>query len=419
MPAAPLELLPPPADRRVAVRCTPDALRQVRGGHPWLFAASITSVSHEGRAGDLAVVFDEDRRFAAIGLWDPASPIRLRVLHRGKPAAIDAAWFRSVIDTALARRQILIQDPSTTAFRCIHGENDGFPGLVADRYADTLVVKLYTAAWIPHLPVLVPLLVDATAAETVVLRLSRNVAGAGAHGLADGDALVGSAPLGAVPYLENGLRFEAAVVGGHKTGAFLDQRDNRAMVRSLTAGARVLDVFSYNGGFSLYAAAGGARAVHSVDQSEPALAAARATFARNRDDPAVASCRHATIAGDAFTVLRDLAARRERFEVVIVDPPSFAQKQADVERGRRAYAGLTRLALAVLTPGGLLMQASCSARIPAADFFATVLDAAAAESVPLVEVARTGHPIDHPIGFPEGAYLKALFARTAGARKTR
>jgi 23S rRNA (cytosine1962-C5)-methyltransferase len=403
--------LPAPGRRRLAVRLTPDATRQVRGGHPWVYESAIRSVSHDGAAGDLAVVFDADRRFVAIGLWDPQSPIAIRVLHRGKPATIDGDWWAERIDAALRRRQPLIDAADTNGYRCIHGENDGFPGLVVDRYDSTLVVKLYTTAWIPHLRDMVPRLQARTQVDAIVTRTSRLLQRDHSAGLADGTALYGQPPAAPVPFLENGLRFEAAVIAGHKTGHFLDQRDNRARVRTMARGARVLDVFSYTGAFSLYAAAGGARSVVSVDQSTAALASATRTFEHNRDDPAIAAARHTTIAGDAFAVMRDLARRGERYDVVVVDPPSFTAKAADVDRARHAYGDLAQLASRLLEPGGLLVQASCSARVTADDFFATIQEAVRDGGRRLDEVERTGHAIDHPIGFPEGAYLKALFAR--------
>jgi 23S rRNA (cytosine1962-C5)-methyltransferase len=378
-----------------------------------VYESAIRSVSHDGAAGDLAVVFDADRRFVAIGLWDPTSPIRVRVLHQGKPATIDASWWAHRLEAAVQRRRTLLDDPSTTGFRLVHGENDGFPGLVVDHYASTSVVKLYTPAWVPHLATLVRRLCTAAPTDALVLRLNRQMQRDPVAGLRDGMALVGEASDEPVPFLENGLRFEAAVRAGHKTGHFLDQRDNRALLRTMVAGADVLDVFSYTGGFSLYAAAGGARSVLSVDRSEPALATAARTFAANADDPRVRACRHDVRAGDAFSILRDLATHDRRFDAVVVDPPSFTAKAADVPGARRAYGELTQLAIAVLRPGGLLVQASCSARIPALDFFALVRAAAAGTGRPLTEVARTGHALDHPIGFAEGAYLKALFARVA------
>src|SRR5215207_9021339 len=140
----PADQLPSPSERRVAVRVTPDAVRQVRGGHPWVYETAIRSVSHDGEPGDLAVIFDAGRRFVAIGLWDPTSPIRVRILHHGKPASIDRAWWAARVDAAIARRQPLADDPATTGYRVIHGENDGLPGLVVDRYDATAVIKLYT-----------------------------------------------------------------------------------------------------------------------------------------------------------------------------------------------------------------------------------------------------------------------------------
>ncbi|MCU1504393.1 MAG: SAM-dependent methyltransferase containing domain, partial [Ilumatobacteraceae bacterium] len=153
--------LPESGAKRLAVRVTPDARRQIAAGHPWVYDESIVSISHKGTAGDLAVIFDDDRKFVAIGLNDPASPIRIKIIHRGRPTPIDAAFWRQRLDAAMARRGALIASGHTTGYRCINGENDGFPGLVLDRYADTLVLKLYTAAWFAHLATLVPVIVAA------------------------------------------------------------------------------------------------------------------------------------------------------------------------------------------------------------------------------------------------------------------
>ena len=224
-------------------------------------------------------------------------------------------------------------------------------------------------------------------------------------------AVLGDLPVEPVPFFEHGLLFEADVVRGQKTGHFLDQRENRALLATLSAGARVLDVFACTGGFSVHAAAGGAAEVTSVDQSAPALAMAVRNMASNSDRPAVAACRHDVEAGDAFDVMAAMARRGRRFDVVVVDPPSFAARQASVGAARRAYGRLTTLALALVEPGGLLVQASCSSRVTSDEFVDTVFTAAHAAGHHLTPVARTGHPLDHPIGFPEGAYLKALFAR--------
>ena len=412
------------AGRRVSVRLTRDAQRQVRGGHPWVFDASITGTSHEGAAGDLAVLFDDKRRFLAIGLWDPASPIRVRVLHRGKPRPIDAAFWREQLGAAFDRRERLAElaaEGVTTAYRCVHGENDGLPGLVIDRYERTWVVRLDTAAWAPHLPAVLDALraradalpgVWGDGCRRIVLRSGRQArAGLAAAGLADGAMLAGEPPDGGVEFRENGLTFGADVVRGQKTGHFLDQRDNRARVGDLAGGARVLDVFSCTGGFAVHAAAGGAASIYAVDASAHAIDEVLGNMSRNMSHPGVATCGITTTVGDAFDVMAGIATTGSRFDLVVVDPPSFASKQADVPRALAAYRRLTTLAMDLLVPGGVLVQSSCSSRVPADDLFESIHRAASGAGRTLHEIERTGHAEDHPVGFRHGAYLKTLFAR--------
>jgi 23S rRNA (cytosine1962-C5)-methyltransferase len=401
--------LPPVQDRRVAVRVTADALRQVRAGHPWIYDGSVTSTSHDAPPGALAVVFDDKRRFAAIGLWDPTSPLRLRVLHAGDPTTIDEVFWAERLERANTIRRPLLDDPGTTAFRWVNGESDGLPGLIVDRYGDTAVVKVYSSAWLPHLPTLVPLVADGL--HRVVLRLSRTVADGATHGLADGQALVGAVPDGPVEFREHGLTFAADVVHGQKTGHFLDQRDNRRLLGSLSADQDVLDVFSCTGGFTVHAAAGGARSVHTVDLSAPAIDTAVANMARNRHVPEVLACDHTTEVGDAFRVLERHAAADRRWDVVVIDPPSFAPRQETVGRALKAYARLTELGLAVTRRGGLLVQSSCSSRIDADTFHRQLRDVARRAGHGLEEVARTAHPLDHPATFAEARYLKTAFVR--------
>ena len=407
--------LPRPGRQNLAVRVTKDAARHIRAGHPWVFDASVMSLrgaggSGSGAPGDLAVIFDDDRRFMAVGLYDPASPIRIKVVHHGAPATIDRAFWTARLANAVARRAELVASTDTTAYRVVHGENDGLPGLVLDRYEGTAVLKLYSAAWFPHLPDVLASIAETVHPETIVLRLARTVQGAPTFGLRDGMTILGAPPEGPVVFREHGLIMEADVVRGQKTGYFLDQRDNRALVGGMSAGARVLDVFCCTGGFSVHAAAGGATAVHGVDLSAHAVDDARRNMARNRQLPAVAACRHRTTVGDAFEVMGDLARRGERYDLVVVDPPSFASKQADVERAVRAYGRLTASAVSLTRPGGTLVQASCSSRVPADRFVAGVLAAAADAGTQLRIVTTTGHALDHPVGFREGAYLKAVVA---------
>jgi 23S rRNA (cytosine1962-C5)-methyltransferase len=403
--------MPPPAARRLALHVTPAAERALRGGHPWLFDQAIRRQSSEGQAGDLAVIFDGRRRFLAIGLYDPHSPIRVRILHRGKPAAIGPEWFRAQLTTA-ARLRASLPAAGTTGYRLVHGENDGLPGLIVDRYGTTTVLKLYTAAWLPHLRHFLPALAAVAPAERLVLRLSRQLQSRPEllHGLTDGKILWGPDLAGPVIFQENGLLFEVDPVQGQKTGFFLDQRENRARVEGLANGAAVLNVFAYSGGFSVYAARGGAVSVTSLDISRPALEAAERNFLLNQAIGRVAAARHELLAGDAFALLAQLGREAHLFDLVIVDPPAFAKSQSEIEGALSAYKRLARLALGVLRPAGTVAMASCSSRVTAADFFATVNEAAAAAGRPLREIERTGHPIDHPVGFAEGAYLKCLFA---------
>ncbi len=399
---------------RLAVRLTPDGLRQVRGGHPWVFDRSIRSVSHAGQPGDLAVVFDDRRRFVAIGLWDPSSPIRIRVLHHGAPLPVDEAFWRSRIDTSLERRVGLAVGNDTTAYRLIHGENDGFGGLVVDRYDTVGVVKVYSEAWVPHIATVAELVAEAVGLDQVVVRWSRQLRSSPTVWSApwdEGDALLGAEVTGPVSFRESGFDLEADLVRGHKTGYFLDQRDNRRLVGSVATGRTVLDVFACSGGFSLAAAAGGATAVTSVDISQPALDSAVANLARNRALGGVASCRHDIRCGDAFDIMADLATTRHRYGLVVVDPPSFASSVSQVPDARRAYRRLVGLSLDLVEPGGLVFLASCSSRIGADEFHALVGEVAAARGIELQIQARTAHAVDHPIGFPEGAYLKAVLAR--------
>ena len=294
------------------------------------------------------------------------------------PTTIDADWWRGTLRAALDRRESLAADASTTAYRCVNGENDGLPALVVDRYDTTLVVKLYSAAWFPHLTTLVDALVEFIVPERVVLRLGRTVAAGDTFGLADGDALVGEPPERAVLFRERGLIMEADVVHGQKTGHYLDQRDNRTLVRGIASGRDVLDVFASTGGFALAAAAGGARSVHLVDQSAPALAAAQRNIAHNLRLREVRDCAIHTTVGDAFDVLAALGRLdAERFDLVVLDPPSFASRQSHVDRALRAYAALTRLGVVLLRPGGVLVQASCSSRVSADQFVETVITARA------------------------------------------
>jgi 23S rRNA (cytosine1962-C5)-methyltransferase len=300
-------------------------------------------------------------------------------------------------------------DAATTGYRLINGESDGWPGLVLDRYDRTLVLKIYTAAWRNWLESIATLIRARWPGFELVFRCSRNIEAAlGASGNrfptpADTEA-ASPAP---VIFQEQGIRFEAEVWRGQKTGFFLDQRENRQRVEALARGRTVLNAFSFSGGFSLYAARGGALSVTDLDLSQHALASARRNFALNTADPAIAACRHECIQADAFTWLAGNHDRK--FDLVVLDPPSLAKRESERAGAIRAYGQLAAAGLAHLNTGGVLVACSCSAHVTAAEFFGAVRQVARAAGRRFAELQTTGHAPDHPATFPEAEYLKGIY----------
>lgn len=403
-----------PALPTLRLRVNPAAETAVRSGHPWLFGDSVRAQNRDGQAGELAVIFDRKDEFLAVGLFDPQSPIRVRVLHTGRPVKIDAAWWRERLRAAVARRQGLFDD-ATTGFRWINGESDGWPALVLDRYGATCVLKIYSEAWLGRLNEVASLIKEELAPEQLIVRTSRNVREAAERaGIEDGAAwTLERVPSPARPppvvFLESGLRFEADVARGQKTGFFLDQRENRRRVEALAADAAVLNVFSFTGGFSLYAARGGARTVTDVDISPHALEAGKRNHALNTSLPAVAACAREAVQAEAFAWLEGNGARK--FDLVILDPPSLARREGERAGAIAAYARLAARGVAVLRKGGVLVAASCSAHVTEEEFFGAVRQACARSGRSFAELATTGHPPDHPATFAEARYLKCIYLR--------
>lgn len=409
---------PPAANQtaatRLRLRITAAAETIVRGGHPWLFADSIHESNRAGQPGELAVIYDRKDKFLAVGLFDPDSPIRVRILHAGKPQTIDAAWWQTRLEKALAIRSNLF-DAQTTGFRLIHGESDGWPGLVLDRYDTTLVLKIYTAAWLPRLEEILALFKESIPCERIVLRLSRNIQTAAERRTPprqDGEIVcsqLAETVLGVpIIFQENGIRFEADVVRGQKTGFFLDQRENRREVETLARGRRVLNAFSFSGGFSVYAARGGAASVTDLDISAHALESAKRNFALNQNFPGVAACRHETVQADAFEWL---ATGGEKFDLVVLDPPSLAKRATERDGALHAYDRLNLLGMTKLSRDGILVAGSCSAHVPAADFFDAVRRAAVKSGRKSTELKTLRHPPDHPATFKEAEYLKVIYLK--------
>ena len=413
---------------RLRMRVGTAAERNLRAGHPWVFGDSVRELNRQGKPGELAVIYDRKDKFLAVGLFDPHSPIRVRVLHVGKPTEIDPPWWAARLDEPVRRREALF-DVQTTGYRIINGESDGWPGLVLDRYDTTLVLKIYTVIWLPRLKEIVSLIQTRLHPERVVLRLSRNIqrfaesvpnsSRSEDEGqslpvswqmLRDGQLLFGE-KLGTYPtILETGLRFEADVMRGQKTGFFLDQRENRRLVESLAQGRAVLNAFSFSGGFSLYAARGGAKSDTDLDISAHALAAARRNFQLNQLIPAVAACQHDQVQADAFEWL---AGTKRRFDLIVLDPPSLAKREEERAGAIRAYSRLAELGIRHLSAGGILVACSCSAHVTAQEFFDSVRRSVAKLDRRFTELQTTHHAPDHPARFKEAEYLKAIYLKSA------
>lgn len=388
--------------KRLAVKLKPAAQRMVKKGHPWVFEGGITKLSAEGKAGDLAIIYDNKKnKFLACGLYDPHSPIRIKILQVHQPATIDATWLAQKIASAKAKRASLLAT-DTNSYRLLYGENDGLPSLVADVYATVLVIKLYSAIWLPYLEQLLPILQQESQCSVAVLRLSRSLAPlAEKEGWTDGQILYGELEEEVVVFREHGILFSANVIHGHKTGYFLDHRHNRLKVGLLAKGKTLLDVFAYAGGFSVHALARGATAVSSLDISAQALAMAQANAALNSPTGT-----HEILAVDAFKGLENLLQQGKSYDIVVIDPPSFAKKESEVAGALHSYQRLAALGVRLVVPGGLLVLASCTARISAPLFFETVEPVLHHSGRTIQIQEKTYHDVDHPIGFSEGAYLK-------------
>jgi 23S rRNA (cytosine1962-C5)-methyltransferase len=392
-----------------------DLARHLRAGHPWVFRRAVERAPSRLPAGAVVDV-TEDGRFVARGYYDPHSAISVRILTREPAEAIDAAFWRRRVARAQALRRELVS--GTNALRLVHGEGDGLPGVIVDRYDRFAVLKLYSAGLTPHRPAIV----EAVRAETEGLagvfgrdevgREDDDEDGGGDGPAGAGRVLWGAEPPERIAVDEHGMTLLVDVRRGQKTGHFLDQRENRLMVRTLARGrAEGLNLFGYTGGFSVAAALGGARHVVTVDVDRDAIALARENFRVNRLDPAA----HDFAAEDCFELLARYRKEGRRFDLVVCDPPAFAKSQKAVEGALSGYASLNRAALGVLSPGGLLVTASCSARISAEQFSDAVKEAAFKARVDLSLVAETRQPPDHPVSlqFREGRYLKCLVLRRA------
>jgi 23S rRNA (cytosine1962-C5)-methyltransferase len=396
----------------VRIKISKTLEQKIRRGYPWIFYYQIQNKKIEGELGDLAVVYDSKNIFLAIGLYDPESDIRLRILQTSQPVDISSNFFKNRLLSALELRKSMLAD-ETTGYRIINGENDGFPGLVLDRYESTLVLKLYTAAWIPYLDILSDLFKKTLSVKRCVLRLSRKVAESKilSREYSEGDLLFGKKITEPIYFKENGINFQVDVISGQKTGFYLDQRDNRQKVRLLSKGKSVLNVFSYTGAFSVYAFSGGASSVLEIDSNPIALAASRKNLRTCFLNRNFSMEEFNQITGDAFGMLSKLEFSGQRYDLVILDPPAFAKRKKQKKVAMNSYSKLVQAGARVTKKGGILFSASCSVHVQTDNFYRAVFLGIRSAGRQYEEISRTGHAKDHPFTFSEGEYLKGVFCK--------
>lgn len=375
--------------------------RSLLRGHPWIFSGAIAAMEGSPAPGQVVCACGSDGQPMALGFFNAEADIAFRTLTTDVGAVIDDAFWRQKIRSAMVLRERIVP-PETTAYRLINAEGDGMPGLVVDRYGQTLVVAVNTAGMENHRKAIFHVLARELTAREIY---ERSEGGARRiEGLDDRvGPFMGDNPSAPVEIQENGLRFFVDVVAGQKTGFFLDQRDSRMLVRELSNGARVLNCFSYTGAFSVYAARGGAAKVVSVEASAAANEAATAHLALN----GVSSDDHPVHRADVFQYLRRTD---EPFDFIILDPPAFAKAKRDVKTAARGYKDINLQALKRLRDGGLLATFSCSNYIDEDLFEKIVMGAAQDAGRPVRLLKRLGPGADHPtnLAHSEGRYLKGL-----------
>ncbi|MEM7811153.1 MAG: class I SAM-dependent rRNA methyltransferase [Planctomycetota bacterium] len=368
--------------------------------HPSIFKSRLAHTDPAAGHGDLVRLVLKDGEPFGFGIYNPRAEIAVRRLTTGTDVP-DSRWWRSKLEEAVSLRTTLLGLGDTDAIRLVHGEGDGLPGLVVDKYANVLVAEVFSLGLWQRRRSVLELLAEMTGAEHLVARPGpRTEAQEGF--VAEADVTDGCPH--DLKIAEHGVRYAIDPAGGHKTGFFCDQRDNRALVGRHAAGRDVLDLCCYTGGFALNAAAGGAKSVTAVDLDEHAVAAAKQNAKLNRR-PGLK-----VVHADAFNYLRDVLAAEKRYGLIVLDPPKLIGSQHESESGKRTYADLNRLAMKLLAPGGLLLTCSCSGLL-SPDEFKTIV----ARSVPGDRTARVlavhGAAPDHPVATdtPETHYLKAIW----------
>jgi len=400
-----------PIVRRNTIRLPNEVARRIRVGHPWVYREALGPRPLTADPGTTIDLVDDEGELVGRGLYDNDSTIAVRVFTRRADRPIDAELIGERVRAAIALRKKHLDTTDLDVYRVINAENDGLPGIVVERYADYLVVQLFSAAIAGLRDALYDALVAELAPRAIYeQRRYRSLGGEAPH-QAGAELVRGSPAPVELLVSENGLKFWVDVTAPLSTGLFCDLREGRKAVRQWAAGRRVLNLFSYTGAISVYAQAGGATEVVAVDVAAKAHARARKNFAASGFEPE----RPELLVGDAFKVLARFAERSRKFDMVVIDPPAFASAAARGGKpwsALRDYAELITACLEVTEPGGLLVAASSTHKIGAADYELALAEGAAGARTQLQILDRRGLPVDFPAvpGFPEASYLKFVIA---------
>lgn len=383
------------------IRLKPKEQRRLLKGHLWAFSNELQNVPRDIAAGETVRLLTHDNRLLGTGFYNPNSLISFRMLSRCGELP-DRKFFRKKIVEALRLREKMYQPEETNAWRLVHGESDGLPGLVIDRFNRVVVMQAFSAGMERHTPLISEILDELIRPEAIVLRnesVLRELEGLPLFK----KIIKGDRAATCQSIHDSGITYEVDLYGGQKTGFFLDQRENRMIVRKLSANAEVLDVFTNDGGFALNALHGGARSVIMVDISEETLQRAERNALLNGFE------NFRLVAADAFSLLGTMVERKERFDMVVLDPPSFTKSRRNLSAALKAYKKLNKLGLQLTKPGGFLATASCSRHVSEEDFLATIHQAAPGAGRQLRMICKQTLPPDHPVllsMIPETGYLK-------------
>jgi 23S rRNA (cytosine1962-C5)-methyltransferase len=375
------------------------ARRAARRQHPWVFSNEVLSVSGRPAAGDAVVVIERDR-LAGSAIYSPHSLIRGR-LFTSERRELDLEFVNERLTAAVRRRSEWL--PAEQDYRLVHGESDGLPGLVIDRYGRHFALQAYSAGMDRRLPLIIDGLRSLLDVQAIWAK--NDFALRDLEGLPRSESVLLGSTSGEVLVSEGGVRFRVDIAGGQKTGFYFDQRVNRGRIRSLSAGKSVLDLFAYSGGFAVNAAVGGAERVTAIDSSEPACELAVENAALNGvAGRIVVQCR------DAFDAVRELHSEKKMFDLIIVDPPAFARSQRDKPRALRGYRDVNLQAMRLLAPGGILLSCTCSQHVSWTDLAEVLIQAAQASRREFRIIERNGQGPDHPVllHMPESDYLRSF-----------